>query len=138
MAYSQQVARQAVTVLSDINKSNLNRDDMIAEVSSDIDMANQLFDFESMNVTDNVETQQTLVKYFQMMSDVRDGLMRFRNKLFENESKTISDSQKDEFIALANKFSQAMSHLNNDMLEPLQRVNSQEYQQYIDAIKEVK
>lgn len=138
MAYSQQVARQAVTVLSDINKSNLNRDDMIAEVSLDIDMANQLFDFESMNVTDNVETQQTLVKYFQMMSDVRDGLMRFRNKLFENESKTISDSQKDEFIALANKFSQAMSHLNNDMLEPLQRVNSQEYQQYIDAIKEVK
>lgn len=137
MAYSQQVAQQAVTALSDMNKTNLNRDDMIAEVSTDIDMANQLFEFESMNITDNVETQQKLVKYFQMMSDVRDGLIRFRNKLFENESETISDSQKDEFIALANKFSKAMAHLNNDMLAPLQRVNGQEYQQYIDAIKEV-
>ena len=125
MAYSQQVAQQAVTVLSDMNKTNLNRDDMIAEVSNNIDMANQLFEFESMNVTDNADTQQKLVKYFQMMSDVRDGLIRFRNKLFENESET------------ANKFSKAMAHLNTDMLAPLQRVNSQEYQQYIDAIKEV-
>lgn len=137
MAYSQQVAQQTVTMLSDMNDSKLNRDDMIAEVSSDIDMANQLFDFESMNVTDNEETQRMLVQYFQMMSDVRDGLIRFRNKLFENESETISDSQKEEFIALANKFSRAMSHLNNDMLAPLQRANGQEYQQYIDAIKEV-
>lgn len=137
MAYSQQVAQQTVTMLSDMNDSKLNRDDMIAEVSSDIDMANQLFDFESMNVTDNEETQRMLVQYFQMMSDVRDGLIRFRNKLFENESETISDSQKEEFIALANKFSRAMSHLNNDMLVPLQRANGQEYQQYIDAIKEV-
>ena len=94
MAYSQQVAQQTVTMLSDMNDSKLNRDDMIAEVSSDIDMANQLFDFESMNVTDNEETQRMLVQYFQMMSDVRDGLIRFRNKLFENESETISDSQK--------------------------------------------
>lgn len=137
MAYSQQVAQQTVTMLSDMNDSKLNRDDMIAEVSSDIDMANQLFDFESMNVTDNEETQRMLVQYFQMMSDVRDGLIRFRNKLFENESETISDSQKEEFIALANKFSRAMNHLNNDMLAPLQRANGQEYQQYIDAIKEV-
>lgn len=137
MAYSQQVAQQTVTMLSDMNDPKLNRDDMIAEVSSDIDMANQLFDFESMNVTDNEETQRMLVQYFQMMSDVRDGLIRFRNKLFENESETISDSQKEEFIALANKFSRAMSHLNNDMLAPLQRANGQEYQQYIDAIKEV-
>ena len=45
--------------------------------------------------------------------------------------------KKEEFIALANKFSRAMSHLNNDMLAPLQRANGQEYQQYIDAIKEV-
>ena len=137
MAYSQQVAQQAVATLSDMNKTNLNRDDMIAELSADIDMSNQLFEFESMNVTDNAETQQKLVNYFQMMSGVRDGLIRFRNKLFENESETITDSQKDEFIALANKFSKAMSHLNNDMLAPLQRVNGQEYQQYIDAIKEV-
>lgn len=137
MAYSQQVAQQAVTAMSDMNKTNLNRDDMIATVSSCIDMSNQLFDFESMNVTDNADTQQKLVKYFQMMSDVRDGLIKFRNKLFENESETISDSQKDEFIALANKFSKAMAHLNNDMLAPLQRANGQEYQQYIDAIKEV-
>ena len=137
MAYSQQVAQQAVTVLSDMNKTNLNRDDMIAELSACIDMSNQLFEFESMNVTDNAETQRTLVNYFQMMSGVRDGMIKFRNKLFENESETISDSQKDEFIALANKFSRAMTHLNNDMLAPLQRANSQEYQQYIDAIKEV-
>lgn len=137
MAYSKQVAQQAVTVMSDMSKTNLNRDDMIAELSACIDISNQLFEFESMNVTDNAETQRTLVNYFQMMSGVRDGMIRFRNKLFENESETISDSQKDEFIALANKFSRAMTHLNNDMLAPLQRANGQEYQQYIDAIKEV-
>lgn len=137
MAYSQKVAQQAVMVMSDMNKTNLNRDDMIAELSADIDMSNQFFEFESMNVTDNADTQQTLVNYFQMMSDVRDGLIKFRNKLFENKSETITDSQKDEFIALANKFSKAMTHLNNDMLAPLQRANGQEYQQYIDAIKEV-
>lgn len=137
MAYSQQIAQQAVTAMSDMNKTNLNRDDMIAEVSACIDMSNQFFDFESMNVTDNADTQQKLVNYYQMMSGVRDGLIKFRNKLFENESETITDSQKDEFIALANKFSKAMAHLNNDMLAPLQRANGQEYQQYIDAIKEV-
>lgn len=137
MAYSKQVAQQAVAVMSDMSKTNLNRDDMIAELSACIDISNQLFEFESMNVTDNAETQRTLVNYFQMMSGVRDGMIRFRNKLFENESETISDSQKDEFIALANKFSRAMTHLNNDMLAPLQRANGQEYQQYIDAIKEV-
>ena len=136
MAYSQQVAQQAVMVMSDMNKTNLNRDDMIAELSACIDISNQLFEFESMNVTDNADTQK-LVNYFQMMSGVRDGLIRFRNKLFENESETITDSQKDDFIALANKFSKAMAHLNNDMLAPLQRANGQEYQQYIDAIKEV-
>ena len=136
MAYSHAQTQQMLSALSDTNQSSLNRDDMIAEVSSGIDMANQLFDFQDYQIADDEDTQRLVVSQYQSLAEVRDGLIRLRNELFDNEGQTITDSQREEFKALWQKFDKFMTHMQSDVVPALDRANHSTYGQYTEALKE--